>query len=324
VSGLVCVVDRRGSTLEFASGVLTIRSPEHSPWRVGVSQLSLLIVHGRVAVETTMCRGLADAGVGVALTGGRHGDDIAWLAAGLSTTGTLRHRQHLAYADQQRRLELARWVLEQKFSAMRREVELGWPAGCKRLRRAIARAEGTLETAADVASLIGIEGALAANWFASLAECLDRRWGFAGRNRRPPRDPLNALLSYGYALAGSDALAAVQRLGFDPAIAFLHELYPGRYALPLDALECVRPSIDAIAVQLLWSDLAPENFKDDAIKGCRLDKKARLSLIRGWHAAREQTSERALSGWCHALRLRLSSDQPSAEAESAGSVGQHD
>jgi CRISPR-associated protein Cas1 len=250
----------------------------------------------------------------VALTGGRHGDDVAWVAAGLSTTGLLRQRQHLAYADPDRRLEVARWVLEQKAAAMLREVELGWLAKGDRLRRAICRTQSSLTASPDIASLTGIEGALAADWFTAVAASVDRHWGFRGRNRRPPRDPLNALLSYGYALAFADALAAVQRIRFDPAIGFLHEIYPGRYSLPLDAMECLRPSVDAIAVQLLWSVLTPENFKNDPTKGCRLNKNARLALIRSWHHAREQASGENLKRWCHALRMRLGGERQTTTA----------
>ncbi|HRQ65973.1 MAG TPA: hypothetical protein PKZ76_14115, partial [Xanthomonadaceae bacterium] len=72
MNDLVCLVDRRGSSLEFEAGVLTVRTPDQPAWRVGARQLGLLVVHGRVAADSTVWRGLADAGVAVALTGGRN------------------------------------------------------------------------------------------------------------------------------------------------------------------------------------------------------------------------------------------------------------
>ncbi|MBS0212205.1 MAG: CRISPR-associated endonuclease Cas1 [Proteobacteria bacterium] len=121
--------------------------------------------------------------------------------------------------------------------------------------------------------------------------------------RRPPRDPFNALLSYGYALAGADALAAVQRLGLDPALGFLHSLYPGRHALSLDALECVRPLVDRMAVALLAPGaLARDDFSDDASHGCRLSKRARGELIQAWYALRRDTAVPRLHAWANALR----------------------
>lgn len=308
MSDLVCLVDRRGASLEYEAGVLTVRTPDQPAQRMGTQQIGLLIVHGRVAADSTVWRGLADAGAAVALTGGRHGDDIAWMGAGLSTTGALRHRQHLAYADPQCRLAHARWVLEQKVAALREQLDLGWPAQTDRLRVSITRAESSLPLCQSVDSLDGVEGALAADWFSALAASIDPCWGFSRRNRRPPRDPLNALLSYGYALAGSEALAAVQRLGFDPAIGYLHSLYPGRNALALDAIECLRPLVDNLAIHLLWSELSPDNFSLDAEKGCRLDKAARLAIVRAWQSARESSSSAALSRWTHTLRLRLGAE----------------
>ncbi len=313
MSHFVCVVDRRGSSLEYAAGVLSVRTPDAPVWRIGTGQLGLLVVHGRVDADSTVWRGLADAGVAVALTGGRHGDDIAWLGAGLSTTGALRHRQHLAHASPPQRLEHARWVLEQKLLAASEQLTDGWLASPDGARRAIQRALGTLVFCRDIDSLTGVEGAAAAAWFASMAASLDACWGFTGRNRRPPRDPLNALLSYGYALATSDALAAVQRLGFDPAIGFLHELYPGRNALALDAVECLRPLVDSVVLPLLQSELTPADFSHQAQQGCRMGKRARLALIEAWSAARERSAMPRLSRWVHTLRLRLGDIEAAAE-----------
>ena len=317
MNDLVCLVDRRGSSLEYEAGVLTVRTPDEPVWRIGTQQIGLLVVHGRIAADCTVWRGLADAGVAVALTGGRHGNDIAWAGAGLSTTGSLRHRQHLAYADPQARVRHAAWVLERKIDAMQTQLDSGWIAHADTLRAAIARARGSVPLCRRVEALDGVEGALAADWFAAMAASIEPHWGFARRNRRPPRDPLNALLSYGYALAGAEALAAVQRLGFDPALGFLHALYPGRHALVLDAVECLRPVVDAMAVQLLWSDLTPANFSQDPKKGCRLDKDARLAIVRAWQGARETGASDTLSGWTHALRQRLGArpDEPTTPAE---------
>ncbi|MBS0457891.1 MAG: CRISPR-associated endonuclease Cas1 [Proteobacteria bacterium] len=284
---LLCAIDRRDSALEFAAGVLTVRAPEHKPWKVGARQLGLVVVHGHVAADAGVWRGLADAGVAVALTGGRNGQDVAWVAAGLSANGELRHRQHQVYADPYRRLVMARWVLDQKIAAIGTEMEADPALDVPDLRFSRYRAEKSVPLCHGIGALEGIEGALAAEWFGQLRARIDPAWGFTARNRRPPRDPCNALLSYGYALALADALTAVQRLGLDPALGFLHSLYPGRYALALDALECVRALVDRVAVQLLAPGrLTAKDFSNDPIRGCRLSKHARDELIREWNGVR--------------------------------------
>lgn len=300
---LMCAIDRRDSALEFAEGVLTVRAPEHKPWKVGARQLGLVVVHGHISADAGVWRGLADAGVAAALTGGRNGQDIAWMGAGLSANGELRHRQHQTYADPYRRLVMARWVLDQKIASLGVEMEADPALDVPELRIARYRAEKCVPLCHGIGALEGVEGALAATWFAQLRARLDPAWGFAARNRRPPRDPCNALLSYGYALAGADALAAVQRLGLDPALGFMHSLYPGRYALALDALECVRALVDRMVVQLLApGGLTAQDFSHDPIRGCRLSKRARGELIQSWHGLRRELAVPRLNAWARQLR----------------------
>jgi CRISPR-associated protein Cas1 len=98
---------------------------------------------------------------------------------------------------------------------------------------------------------MGQEGAAAIAYFQGLAQIIAPRWGFCGRNRGPPRDPVNALLSLCYTLAAQTILRTLQRKGFDPALGFLHPPEAGRHSLVLDALEPIRPEIDRFVLQLL-------------------------------------------------------------------------
>lgn len=310
MNDFVCLIDRRGSALEYAAGVLSVRVPDQPVARIGTSQIGLLVVHGRVQADTTVWRGLAQAGVAVALSGARSGEDLAWLGAGLSTSGALRHRQHLAYADPARRGALARWVLQQKLDALQAELQPSPELARPRLLRGLARSRSLAPLCRGADSLRGLEGALAADWFAAMAECIDPAWGFAGRRRRPPPDPVNALLSYAYAVAHAEALVAAQRVGLDPALGYLHSLYPGRHALALDALECLRPAIDALVLGLLKAGLTPANFSHDPAKGCRIDKAGRAALVQAWQRLREDRAAAALSAWAHGLRQQLSDHDP--------------
>lgn len=106
--------------------------------------------------------------------------------------------------------------------------------------------------AGDAESLRGVEGAGAELYFASLPRVLLADWGFHGRKRRPPEDPLNALLSFLYALLYTRARAAAIIAGLDPRPGCLHSLEYGRDSLPLDLMEEFRPwPCDALAVSLL-------------------------------------------------------------------------
>ena len=305
MANAVLVIDQPDSALSYAAGVLTVRSSQNPVWKIGVSQLGLLVVNSLTVADSRVWRGLSQAKVAVAIAGSQRGDEVAWLGTGLGSTGALRHKQHLAYANPEKRLQHARWTLEQKLLAMEGELALGWLGEQPQLRAALHRTRTSLDFARDLAVVDGMEGAVSALWFRTLSTLVDPQWGFQRRTRRPPRDPFNALLSYGYAVANGDALMAVQSPGLDPALGFLHSLYPGRNSLALDALECVRAMVDRMVVQLVRDTLHPHQFQTDAEKGCVLDKEVRSTLIRAWHVLRREQARPRLQSWAFALRQRL-------------------
>ena len=119
----------------------------------------------------------------------------------------------------------------------------------RRLPKRRARLASSIEQLPFVDNLDrlrGVEGEAARQHFGSFSHMIrEERETFAlnGRNRRPPRDPTNALLSFLYALLLTDCVAAVEGVGLDPQMGFLHALRPGRPALGLDLMEELRPVI---------------------------------------------------------------------------------
>jgi CRISPR-associated protein Cas1 len=113
-------------------------------------------------------------------------------------------------------------------------------------------------------TILGLEGAGSAHYFHCFGKMLtdQQQWPFAGRIKRPPTDPVNALLSYGYALLTSQVAAAVQIVGFDQYIGYLHSSTYGRPALALDLMEEFRPLIvDSVVLTMLNNRmLSPHDF----------------------------------------------------------------
>jgi CRISPR-associated protein Cas1 len=99
-------------------------------------------------------------------------------------------------------------------------------------------------------SLRGLEGASTAAYFAAYRTFFGEEWKFTDRNRRPPADPVNVLLSFGYTLLTQAAAGAVETVGLDPYAGFLHEYVYNRPALALDLLEEFRPVVDGL---VMWA-----------------------------------------------------------------------
>jgi CRISPR-associated protein Cas1 len=116
-------------------------------------------------------------------------------------------------------------------------------------------------------TILGMEGAGSAAYFRCFGKLLSdsKQWPFPGRVQHPPTDPVNALLSYGYALLTNKIASAVQVVGFDPYVGYLHSAFYGRPALALDLIEEFRPIIvDSVVLGLLnhrmltWEDFVVE------------------------------------------------------------------
>jgi CRISPR-associated protein Cas1 len=136
----------------------------------------------------------------------------------------------------------------------------------------IYQAEERVGRAGDLEELLGLEGSGARAYFRILRQAFEADWGFTDRNRRPPRDPVNALLSLGYTMLGEALMTALEAAGLDPYLGFFHTETYGRPALALDLVEEFRaPFADSLAMSLINRQLlAPEDFRQGRDGGVRL------------------------------------------------------
>jgi len=158
----------------------------------------------------------------------------------------LRVVQHQVVANDARSLEFARAFVLGKVKNQRTMIRRAHgAANAKAALQALSLLLHRIERAGAADELLGFEGAAARHYFESFAEMLNVGTGFEvhGRSRRPPTDPVNALLSFGYAMLAKETLAAVIAVGFEPGLGFYHRIRPGRPSLALDLMEEFRPLI---------------------------------------------------------------------------------
>lgn len=139
-------------------------------------------------------------------------------------------------------------------------------AGVERLERAI----DPIEKTNSIDGLRGLEGAGSAAYFAQFGQLISHEgFAFTTRNRRPPTDPVNALLSFGYTLLAHDVQGAVNVVGFDPYLGYLHTQQYGRPSLALDVMEVFRPLVvDAMVLGAINKRrLGPQDFVSEPLSG---------------------------------------------------------
>ncbi len=181
------------------------------------------------------------------------------LAHGMSHKNVeLRRFQFDAAGDPEKCLKLASAMVTAKIKNSRTLLMRNHQALPKEISTRLNRLASASKSAKTIESLLGIEGAAANAYFSQFSGMLKQRvqnqpdaewvFNFNGRNRRPPLDPVNAMLSYAYSLLAKDLTVTALSVGFDPFMGFYHKPRFGRPALALDIMEEFRPIIADSAV----------------------------------------------------------------------------
>ncbi len=256
-------VQRQGASVGKSGERLEIRQKSEPTQEVRLIDVSQLCLYGNVQVSTQAIRELVSLGIPVVyFTYG------GWFTA--ITTGAthknalLRMAQHAAAGDSVRSLALAKAFMAAKIRNQRTLVRrhLGDQAALEldRLQDLLT----SVEQAGSTESLLGLEGTAARIYFSAFSRMLQDSTGFSfeNRNRRPPRDPVNALLSFVYSLLMKDCLVTLMSVGFDPYVGFFHTPKYGRPALALDLAEEFRPIVaDSVVLSLInTKEIQPNDF----------------------------------------------------------------
>jgi len=294
---------------------------------IPVADISHVALHGPVTLTGAAIASLLDAGVDVSL----HSSSGRWrgtITSAKSGNVYLLLAQASAWNDEAKRLQLARPIVASKIAGQRALLKRrGADRGSERCRAA-AEKLGELEkrvwSEGDVETLRGFEGAASAAYFEVFGEMLSEPWTFPGRVRRPPKDPVNALLSFGYTLAGTEVARQLMWAGFDLRIGMIHGLRYGRESLPLDLVEELRaPMVDRFTLSLLNNrQLGEEDFERvEGTGAVRLTGEGRRRYL-GWWEEMMMKQAPALRNEPEgeAGSMRLGRDGPGEELEGGGRV----
>ncbi|GKV56193.1 CRISPR-associated endonuclease Cas1 [Sporosarcina sp. NCCP-2222] len=215
---------------------------------------------------------------------------------------TLRKKQYKVSEDELECADIAKHIVigklfnsEQVLKRIVRDHELR--VDSKKLMQAIERLKESRKLAAgtqDLESLRGIEGNAASAYFSVFNECIIQQkesFSFSSRSRRPPLDPVNALLSFSYSLLASETAAALEGVGLDSYVGFMHRDRPGRISLALDVMEEMRPLIaDRFVLKLI--NRQQVNRKDFVVKengAVLLTDQARKTFLQLWQKEKQDT-----------------------------------
>lgn len=269
--------------------------------QVPLHHIGGLVCFGNVMVSPALMHRLADEGKSLVLLEDS-GRFKARLEGPVSGNILLRQAQHRQAADSAFALEIARAVIAGKLKNSRSVVMRGAresfdqqeTATLTRAADNLAASLRAIKDAPDLDTLRGLEGEAARGYFTALNLVVkpQARESFAlnGRTRRPPLDRFNALLSFLYSMLMNDCRSALETVGLDPQLGFLHTVRPGRAALALDLQEEFRSILaDRLALTLInRSQITADDFDLREGGAVMLNDKGRRKVVTAWQERKQE------------------------------------
>lgn len=306
-------VQEQGAVIGKTSNSLVVRKDGAELASVPLKDISQLVLCGNILVTAQAIHLLCEAGIPVVHLSSGH-----WfygMTSGFAVrNGFNRAAQYEAARDPQRALALAREIVRAKGANQRTMLRRNAQPRPEDALVDMADWCGRAEKAEELPALLGLEGALAAAYFRHFgtmirAPAFDGSNLFEGRNRRPPLDPVNALLSFGYALLAKECTVALHAEGLDPWWGLYHQARHGRPGLALDLMEEFRPLVvdSAVLSALNTGMVAPRNFECSAA-GCLLQPAGRKAFIQAYEARLDQLVTHPLfdyrASWRSIIRMQ--------------------
>lgn len=280
---------------------LVVEAEGQALGRVPLHMLEGLVCFGRAGASPAALAACAQAGICVSLLD-PNGRFLARVEGARSGNVLLRRQQYRLADAPAQSLAVVQGIVAAKAANQRTVVQRALrdhggalpEEGRELLQNAVVRLNDTARRALrsqeiDIAR--GIEGEAARIYFSAFPYFIRAEgFSFTVRSRRPPLDPVNALLSFLYALLGHDCRSALESVGLDPQVGFLHADKPGRPSLALDLMEEFRPLLaDRLALKLInRRQLGVKDFNIEEGGAVRLTDEARKELLKAYQD-RKQT-----------------------------------
>ena len=299
--------------LDYDTVKVEVKSPSSCPpeeraeetkMQVPLHHLGGITCFGDVSLSSGLLARCAEDGRAVVLLD-YNGRFKARLEGPVSGNVLLRRAQHAALSDPAMPVSIARNIVAGKIQNSRFVVMRGMRdakgsedvLALEETAKALASILPRLSKAKGLDEVRGLEGEAAKAYFDSFDRMVRRdereAFPFAGRSRRPPRDRMNALLSFLYVLILSDCVAGVEGVGLDPQVGFLHALRPGRPALGLDLMEELRSVVaDRLALTLVnRQQVTFEDFEEKPGGAVHLNEKGRKETVVAYQKRKQDEVE---------------------------------
>ncbi len=287
-------ITRQKSYLHKERETIVIKQGDEKLGQFPALTIGNILCFGQVSVSPFLMGYCGEQGIGLSFYT-EWGKFLARVQGKQTGNVLLRRTQYRWADDEEKSVSVARLMVAAKVANCRSVLirELRNHGENEQLDTAVNRLTTSLrriKQAGSVEEAMGMEGDAASVYFGVFNELVrGNDFAFGGRVRRPPTDPVNALLSFAYSLSTNECASALQGVGLDPYVGFLHKDRPGRLSLALDLLEEFRAAwADRFVLTLInRKQIKPGDFVTEASGAVRLSDDARKAFLVAWQERKQ-------------------------------------
>lgn len=266
-------------------------------FRIPAINVEGIVTFGYMGASPGVMKLCSDNGISLTFLSS-HGRFISRVQGATKGNVLLRKQQYLLSDDEAWSLHLARLIIGGKIQNYRNVLkryirDYGNDEGLNRAVQILEHAKRDALDAQNKTALVGYEGMASNAYFEVLPVLILNQksdFPFNGRNRRPPKDAVNAMLSFAYTLIANDVSAALETVGLDPYVGFLHTLRPGRTSLALDMMEEFRAYLgDRFVLSLINKrQITVKDFMFQGDYGVVMTDKGKKTFISAWQNRKQE------------------------------------
>lgn len=276
-------IDRKDIRISLDGNALAFYISGKKDGIVPINPLQRVVIIGNVSIETPAIHRLADNNISIIFLSGKRMRFCGMIHGRLHYNGILRVEQYKKTCTDFA-LRLAKDIVIRKIAKQRdlldntkmerADIRLELTTSVNTLTEILKRLQ---EENIEIDTLRGLEGAAGAAFFTAYTKMFAPSLGFSRRTKRPPEDPVNAMLSLCYTLLHFEMLREIELIGLDPTIGFYHQFEYGRESLACDLVEPYRTNVDSFVYEIFRTrQFTQREFsEDDERPGCYLKKASR-------------------------------------------------
>ena len=280
-------VDGEESSIDLPD---TSDKPEYVKRALPVEQISAIFAYGRVSITSGVISLLSKYRIPIHFFGYYGHYESTLLPKEALLSGEMHVRQAAHYIDPVKRMVIARALVSGAAQNILKNLEYYQNKGLDREITSIRNALGGVGLCRNVAELMAVEGNIRSTYYATFDRILRSDFSFGERSRRPPKNPTNAMISFGNSLMYGVVINAIYHTQLDQTISFLHEPSARRFSLALDIAEVFKPFlVDRTIFKLVNKGMiSPDDFDTD-LNSCLLNDSGRRLFVTEFNSRLDTT-----------------------------------